>query len=490
MKGYILSDTTIMGIIIVAYLLLIAAVGLFAGKMVKSSDDFLVAGRKFGPFLVISGLTATHLGGGAVMGVSEDSFVFGISGIAYSAGTAVGLILLGLLSAKRLRNLSLYTITDFLALRYNSNLVRGLSAALSMVACVGIVGAQVSAASGAFSILGIDPTTGAVVAVILFIAYTVFAGMWGVALTDAVQLVIIVIGVPIACVAGLYAVGGFSGLHDFATTSTQVSADVFFSPVGMGAMAMIGIITPVIMYDLIGQDFYQRLFSARSGKVASISAIISGVLLLLFGGFPVIGGMSARAMFGDLEDSSSALPMLIVEVLPTWVGAIIVAAILAAVMSTADSLLIAGTSHITNDFYIKIMGRGTSEDSHKTLRVARVWTAILGLGALIFAVLIPGIIQVLALSYTMYASGVFVPVILGLFWNRGTRQGAIVAIIAGAVVGTAGATGLVTYPVPAIIVGGLVSLIAFIAVSLSTKRPTKEELQMVQPQPVQSDIHS
>lgn len=90
----------------------------------------------------------------------------------------------------------------------------------------------------------------------------------------------------------------------------------------------------------------------------------------------------------------------------------------------------------------------------------------------------------------MYASGVFVPVILGLFWNRGTRQGAIVAIIAGAVVGTAGATGLVTYPVPAIIVGGLVSLIAFIAVSLSTKRPTKEELQMVQPQPVQSDIHS
>src|SRR5699024_7290530 len=183
------------------------------------------------------------------------------SGRAYSAGTALGLILLGVLSAKQLRNLSLRTITDYLALRYNSKLVRGLASGLSIVAVTGIVAAQVNAAGGALAILGIDPTVGAVVAVALFIAYTVFAGMWGVALTDAVQVLIVVIGVPIAAIAGLRAAGGFDGLRTFVESSNEIVTADYFSPVGMGVMAMLGIITPVVMYDLIGQDFYQRLFS-------------------------------------------------------------------------------------------------------------------------------------------------------------------------------------------------------------------------------------
>src|SRR5690625_1281352 len=193
----------------------------------------------------------------------------------------------------------------------------------------------------------------------------------------------------------------------------------------MGTMVMLGIITPVVMYDLIGQDFYQRLFSARSAAVARGGAIGAGVLLLLFATFPVIGGMSSRAMFGDLEETSSAMPELIVEVLPIGVAAVIVAAILAAVMSTADSLLIAGSTHITNDFYRKIMGRDPSGTSQRTLLIARVWTLILGVAALVFALSVPGIIQVLSLAYTMYASGVFIPIIGGILWRRATRAGAI-----------------------------------------------------------------
>ena len=273
-----MSDTALMTLIIVAYLVVIAIVGLTGTKLIRGTDDFMLAGRRLGPFMVLTGLTATHIGGGAVMGVSEDSYVFGISGIAYSAGTALGLILLGVLSAKQLRNLSLRTITDYLALRYNSKVVRGLSAGLSIVAVTGIVAAQVNAAGGALAILGIDPTIGAVIAVVLFIAYTVFAGMWGVALTDAAQIMIVVIGVPIASLMGLRAAGGFEGLRVFVESSGDVVASQYFSPVGMGVGAMLGIITPVVMYDLIGQDFYQRLFSARSAAVARGSAIGAGLL--------------------------------------------------------------------------------------------------------------------------------------------------------------------------------------------------------------------
>ncbi|MGO1398309.1 MAG: sodium:solute symporter family protein [Brevibacterium yomogidense] len=471
-----MTDTTIMTLIIIAYLVIVAVIGLAGTKLIKGSDDFMLAGRKLGPFMVIAGLTATHIGGGAVMGVSEDSYVYGVSGVAYSVGTALGLILLGVLSAERLRSLSLRTITDYLALRYNSKMVRGLASGLSIIAVTGIVAAQVNAAGGALAILGIDPTIGAIVAVLLFIAYTVFAGMWGVALTDAVQVIIVVIGVPIAAIAGLRAAGGLDGLRTFAETSGDIVSADYFSPVGMGVMAMLGIITPVIMYDLIGQDFYQRLFSARSAAVARISAISAGLLLLVFAIFPVIGGMSARALFGDLEHSSSALPTLISEVLPIGVAAVIVAAILAAVMSTADSLLIAGSTHITNDFYREIMGRDPEDDSPRTLAVARVWTLILGVGALVFALSVPGIITVLSLAYTMYASGVFVPVIGGLLWRRATRAGALAAIIAGSVGGLAGVFGLFDYgAVPEVVVGGVASLIAFVVFSLLTRPDTAAE---------------
>src|SRR5699024_111009 len=156
------------------------------------------------------------------------------------------------------------------------------------------------------------------------IAYTVFAGMWGVALTDAVQVLIVVIGVPIAALAGLRAAGGFDGMRTFVESSSDIVSANYFSPIGMGVTAMLGIITPVVMYDLIGQDFSQRLFSARSAAVARGSAIAAGLLLLAFAVFPVIGGMSARVLFSDLENTSSALPTLITEVLPIGLAAVIV----------------------------------------------------------------------------------------------------------------------------------------------------------------------
>lgn len=463
--------------IMASYLLVVAAIGFGATRLVKTSNDFLVAGRKLGPFLVIAGLTATHIGGGTVMGVSTESYTFGVSGIAYSVGTAVGLILLGLVAAKKMRSLSLYTITDYLALRYDSALVRGLGAALSLVAVTGIVGAQVTAAGGALSIIGIDPTTGAIIAMLLFIGYTVFAGMWGVALTDATQVIIVLVGLPIVAVFGLQAIGGIDGLQSFAAGSAEVSSASYFSPVGMGTWAMLGIITPVIMYNLIGQDFYQRLFSARSATVARASAIAAGVLLLAFAAFPVIAGMSSRAIVGEVEDPASALPELIIAVLPAWLGAILVAAILAAIMSTADSLLIAGTSHVTNDFYRKIMGRDPDGDSKRTLVIARVWTVILGVGALAFALAVPGIIEMLALAYTMFASGIFVPVIGGLFWSRATTPGAVSAIAVGSVAGLLGSLGVLDYGgVPDIAVGGLCSLLAFVTVSLMTTPPANQDV--------------
>ncbi|MEW6663063.1 MAG: sodium:solute symporter family protein [Bacillota bacterium] len=456
--------------VVVLYLVVVFAIGVLASRMIKDATDFLLAGRRLGLLLATATLAATHFGGGFVMGVGQDGFRFGISGFAFAIGTGLGLIALGLVAAMPLRKLRLFTVPDYLELRYNSKLVRLLGTALSLVAIVGIIAAQVGASKGALSIFGISPLVGAVIATLLFIAYTTFSGMWGVTLTDGVQLLIILIGLPVAAIAGVSHAGGWAAMQaSIAALNVPGGVESYFSPVGRGVSLMLGIIIPVIMYDLVGQDFYQRLFSAKDEKTARNAAILAGCMLIAFGVFPAICGMAARAIFGASIEATQAIPKLITAVLPVWIGSILVAAILAAVMSTADSLLTAGTSHIVNDIYLKTINPSAAADTKKLLLIARVWTVILGVAALAIALSIPGIIKILIYSYTMYASGVFVPVVVGLFWKRGNAQGAVAGIIFGASAGLLGVLKVFSYgAVPNIIVGGLVSLAAYVVVSLLT----------------------
>jgi SSS family solute:Na+ symporter len=231
-----------------------------------------------------------------------------------------------------------------------------------------------------------------------------------------------------------------------------------------------------MMYTLIGQDFYQRLFAARDENTAFRAAIAAGVLLIAFAVFPVITGMAARALFGAEIEAARAIPMLIDEVLPAWAAAIVIAAILGAIMSTADSLLMAGTSHVTHDLYVKLIHPAAEQDSKRLLAISRVVTVVLGLMALAMALHFEAIIGLLLMSYTLYAAGVFIPVVGGLYWKRATAPGAIAAIVGGSGFGLAAELGW--FPVdalplvgefPVIVSGALVSLVLFVGVSLLSR---------------------
>ncbi len=264
---------------------------------------------------------------------------------------------------------------------------------------IGILGAQVWASQGALSILGIDPVTAAVIATLLFIVYTAASGLWGVTLTDAVQLAIIFVGVPLAAVLGLQEAGGFEGIREtlaatgldagsaagldsgtvnaannadtaantVSGSSPGMDPDAYFHPLGAGGAMVVAAILPAIMYTLIGQDFYQRLFAARDEKIAFRAAALAGVILILYAVFPALAGMAARGIFGADIQPSQAIPMLVAEVLPAWIGAIVVAAIIGAIMSTADSLLVAGTSHLTHDIFGKLMRPDLAGDTRRML---------------------------------------------------------------------------------------------------------------------------
>ena len=501
-------------IIVGLYFTLIFGVGIYATRFVKDSTDFLLAGRRLGLVLATAALAATHFGGGFVVGTGEWGYTYGLTGMAYAVGVGLALLVLAIVAAKRMRRLGLVTVPDYLEHRYNSKTARLLGALLSLVAIIGILGAQVWASQGALSILGIDPVTAAVIATLVFIVYTAASGLWGVTLTDAVQLAIIFVGIPVAAVMGLQSAGGFEGIRETlaatgldsgtlpgldsgtasaASSSTATAAntgsgsgpgidpDAYFHPLGAGGAMVVAAILPAIMYTLIGQDFYQRLFAARDEKIAVRAAALAGGILILYAAFPAIAGMAARGVFGADIEPSQAIPMLVAEVLPAWIGAIVVAAIIGAIMSTADSLLVAGTSHLTHDIFGKLMRPDLAGDTRRMLLISRIGTVVIGLLALFLALYIQRIIDLLLLSYTMYAAGVFVPVVLGLYWPRGTAAGAVAGIAGGSLAGLAAARGWIAVAelpliagMPSIVLGALVSLVLYVGVSLVTRPPEHE----------------
>ena len=464
-------------IVLIVYFFGLFGVGVYATRFIGSNTDFLLAGRRLGPVLATATLCATHFGGGFVLGSGEWGFTHGMTGIAYAIGVGLSLVLLGFVAARKMRRLAMFTVPDYLELRYNSKLARLLGTLLSLVAIIGIIGAQVWAAQGALSILGVDPTWAAVAATLMFIVYTAMSGLWGVTLTDAVQLAIIFVGVPIAAVLAVGEAGGLDGIRlAIDAQSLEIGTDQYFSPVGAGLGLVLAAIVPTMMYTLIGQDFYQRLFAARDENTAFRAAIAAGALLIAFAIFPVVTGMAARALFGAEIEAARAIPMLIDEVLPAWAAAIVIAAILGAIMSTADSLLMAGTSHVTHDIYVKLIDPGAEEDSKRLLLISRVVTVVLGLLALWMALNFKAIIGMLLMSYTLYAAGVFIPVVGGLYWKRATGAGAVAAIVGGSAYGLAGELGWfapaalpLVGGLPIIVAGALVSLLLFVGVSLVTR---------------------
>ena len=470
---------TLQLVIMIIYFAIIFGVGIYATRFIKDNTDFLLAGRRLGLLLATAALCATHFGGGFVMGTGEWGFEYGLTGMSYAIGVGLSLVILALVAAKKMRKLALFTVPDYLELRYQSKVVRLLGALLSLIAIIGIIGAQVWASRGALAILGIDPTTAAIIATLLFIVYTVASGLWGVTLTDAIQLLIIFIGVPIAGILGIQSAGGFAGVREnIAGLQMEVAGDAFFSPLGAGLGLVLLAIIPTIMYTLIGQDFYQRLFAAKDEKTSYNAAILAGIILMIFAIFPTIAGMASRGIFGDSIAPSEAIPMLVSEVLPAGLAAIIVAAIIGAIMSTADSLLVAGTSHITNDIYVKLINPEAEKDTKKLLVISRVSTLIIGLLALVMALTFEAIIGLLLMSYTLYAAGVFIPVVLGLYWRRGTAAGAIAGIVGGSIIGIAGEMGWIDFSqiavigqLPIIVTGALVSLVFYLVFSFLTEAP-------------------
>ncbi|MCK5577057.1 MAG: sodium:solute symporter family protein [Dehalococcoidales bacterium] len=414
-------------IIIVAYFLGMIVIGVVSRKRARGADDFFVAGRKGSPLFITGSLLATIVGGSATIGMAGLGFSRGLTGAWWLLVGSIGLVVLGLFFAKKVRGFGLYTLPELVAKQYDGRV--GLAASvLIVVAWVGVIAAQIIASGTILGILGVGtPLLWMVVFTVIFITYSVLGGQQAVIRTDAVQTGIILAGIFGGLALVLSRLGGFSGLI------SSLPAENFAFPVSpqFGGQELISLLLLVGLTYVVGPDMYSRLFCAKDSNTARKSVFWAALIIVPIAFGITLIGMGASALFPGISPEQ-ALPVIITEVLPPFMGGVVLAALLGALMSSADTCLLSASTIMTVD----IIGRfKKSLSPARTLPYSRWAMVIIGVASLLLALVMKGVISTLLFAFTIYTAGIILPVIFGFYRDRlrVTPLGALAAIIGGGV---------------------------------------------------------
>ena len=411
-------------IIIAAYFLGMIVIGIVSRKQARGIDDFFVAGRKGSTLLITGSLLATIVGGSATVGMAGLGFSRGLSGAWWLLVGSIGLVVLGLFLAKKVRAFGLYTLPELVARQYDSRV--GLAASvLIVVAWVGVIAAQIIASGTLLSVLGMgSPLLWMVVFTIIFITYSVLGGQQAVIRTDAVQTGIILAGIFGGLALVISRLGGWSGLVGALPTGH------FTFPVSpeFSGYELISLLLLVGLTYVVGPDMYSRLFCARDSKTARKSVFWAALIIVPVAFGITLIGMGASALFPQIPPEQ-ALPVIITEVMPPFLGGVVLAALLGALMSSADTCLLSAGTILTVD----IIGAFKPLSPAKTVSYSRWAMVIMGIAALSLALALKGVISALLFAYTIYTGGLIMPVLIGFYRERlrVTPLGALVAIIGG-----------------------------------------------------------
>lgn len=419
------------------YLAASIAVGLYFSRRVKHTTDYAVAGRAL-PLSIIIGTTfATWFGSETVIGIPAKFLEGGLSETAEDPwGAAFCLILVGLCFARPLYRFSLLTINDFYRERFGTA-VELFCSVVSVLSYLGWVAAQISALGIVFSLLSesaITPLAGTFLGAGVVLLYTVFGGMWSVAVTDFIQMIVIVIClVAIAVIAGNLA-GGPARVWEAAASRDMLN---FLPPLetkrilfylGSGVTIMLGSIPQ--------QDIFQRVMSAKSERIAVIGPLIGGTAYLLFSFIPMFIVASAFVLMpeelpGMLErDAQHVLPALVMEHMPHATRILFFGALLSAIMSTASSTILAPSTVFVQNVLKHAWPAMTDRQELRLMR----WTVLaFTLLVLAYSIAMHGtsVYDLVSHSYQLPLVGAFVPLACGLYWRRATNRGAVTSIALG-----------------------------------------------------------
>ena len=462
--------------LVIVYLLITIAIGLVAARRVKNTADYAIAGRHLPLVMIVTTTFATWFGSETVLGIPAKFVNSGLNGVIEDPfGAGLCLILVGMFFAGKLYRMKLLTIADYYRERYGPQ-VEVVCTLIIMVSYLGWVSAQVSALGLVFNVLSdgvISMPLGMGIGVVSILAYTLFGGMWSVAITDFIQMIILVCGLATLAVFAGGQAGGAERVMALAESKNMFHFlpdanwhDVMFFVVS-GLTIMLGSIPQ--------QDVFQRVMSANTVESATRGPIIGGVCYMLFAFVPMFLVVSAMIIMPEQaltlisDDPQRVLPTLVMQKMPFVMQVIFFGALLSAIKSTASATLLAPSVTFTENIWRQF---NPGMDDRAELKAMRLTVLVFSAVVLAYAIVMQGtsIYEMVSSAYQVPLVGAFVPLAFGLYWSKATTQGALLSIALGLMSWLLFLLTPMGEVLPAQGVGLVVATLAMVAGSLAPQR--------------------
>jgi solute:Na+ symporter, SSS family len=430
-------QTGLIGFVIL-YLLVSIAIGLYAATRVRNTKDYAVAGRSLPLYITVATVFATWFGSETVLGISGTFLKENLKGVVSDPfGSSLCLIIVGVFFAAAFYRMNLLTIGDYYRQRYNRTIE--VIASLAIVASyLGWTSAQVIALGLVFNILSggaISLQQGMLLGTGIVVVYTLFGGMWSVALTDFFQMILIVLGMVYIAFVATGLVGGVDKV--IASASAAGKFEFWPQPELKDILWFFGAWITMMLGSIPQQDVFQRVTSARDAKTARRGTIIGGVAYFFFAFIPIYLAYAATlvdpATTAKLleSDSQQILPSLVLNHMPAFAQVMFFGALLSAIMSTASGALLAPSVTFTENIMKGMFPKWTDKQLLRAMRVVVVAFSGVVLGFALNSD--ANIFKMVENAYKVTLVTAFVPLAFGLAWKRANAQGALLSIMLGAI---------------------------------------------------------
>ena len=424
-------------IFVIAYLIGTLMIGVWAGRHIKTTSDFALAGRNLPLVMIITTTFATWFGAETVMGIPAKFVQGGLNSIVEDPfGAGICLILVGAFFAARLYRMNLLTIGDFYRQRFGKGIEVFCSVAI-ILSYLGWVAAQITALGLVFNVLSggeISETLGMVIGTVAVLVYVVIGGFLAVAWTDFIQMIVLVVGLTVIAIFAADLAGGAGNV--LALASSQDMFTFWPEPTFKEIAFFIAAGITMMLGSIPQQDVFQRVMSAKDAGTAQKGAMIGGAAYILFAFVPMFIVTAAVVVMGEsalklaADDYQKVLPTFIMGHMNLALQIVFFGALLSAIKSTSSATLLApSTSFVEN-----ILKNLYPSMSDRQLLVAmRTTILIFSFGVLVYAIAMKGtsIYELVSGAYQITLVAAFVPLLMGLYWRRATTQGAALSILLG-----------------------------------------------------------
>jgi SSS family solute:Na+ symporter len=414
--------------LLIAYSAIIVGLGIWTARLVRTSGDFFVAGRRFGPGLVFTTMIAANIGAGSTVGAAGLAYRDGLSAWWWVGSAGLGSVVFAFVVAPRLWRLAskhdFFTTGDYLEFRYGTT-VRVVATVLIGFGTLALLAGQLIAGAAILNVLtGVPRWAGALIGGAIMTAYFTAGGLLGSARVNILQLAVMMTGFFLAIPLVLDNAGGLQAL--VGSAGPPSFGDFTYSSGPGSGWTLFVLLAPAFV---VSPGLIQKSWGARSESALRTGIALNAVALVLFAFLPVLLGMAARVTMPGIEDMNTVLPAVLKEQLPSWIGALALAAVFSTEVDTCDAILFMISTSASQDLYKRFL-KPTATDA-ELLRVARLTAVGGGLVGVALAIVLQTVIGALTIFYSLLVVTLFVPVLGGLYLRRAASAEALAAIATG-----------------------------------------------------------